>query len=158
MNVSILIAMTTPIPVRMIVTISIAMFVKTITHNNHSLKREIMVAISWPLAASLFVCLSDMITTGVAGEYCLLCRFRKCCSAKKRKITLFYSLGVTFVTPPYTSVSINWIQFQCISWICYERSFSEFYLSIWNQLVFNQRLQLFVQSPQPNLLIFASRN
>ena len=41
-----------------------------------------------------------------------------------------------------------------IPWICYERSFSEFYLSIWNQLVFNQRLQLFVQSPQPYLLIF----
>ena len=35
-----------------------------------------------------------------------------------------------------------------IPWICYERSFSEFYLFIWNQLVFNQRLQLFVQSPQ----------
>ena len=30
-----------------------------------------------------------------------------------------------------------------IPWICYERSFSEFYLFIWNQLVFNQRLQLF---------------
>ena len=45
-----------------------------------------------------------------------------------------------------------------ISWICYERSFSEFYLSIWNQLVSNQRLQLFVQSPQPYLLIVAWRN
>ena len=45
-----------------------------------------------------------------------------------------------------------------IPWICCERSFSEFYLSIWNQLVFNQRLQLFVQSPQPYLLIFAWRN
>ena len=45
-----------------------------------------------------------------------------------------------------------------IPWICYERNFSEFYLSIWNQLVFNQRLQLFVQSPQPYLLIFAWRN
>ena len=33
-----------------------------------------------------------------------------------------------------------------IPWICYERSYSEFYLFIWNQLVFNQRLQLFVQS------------
>ena len=43
-------------------------------------------------------------------------------------------------------------------WICYERSFSEFYLSIWNQLIFNQRLQLFVQSPQPYLLVFAWRN
>ena len=31
-----------------------------------------------------------------------------------------------------------------IPWICYERSFSEFYLSIWKQMVFNQRLQLFV--------------
>ena len=40
-----------------------------------------------------------------------------------------------------------------IPWICYKRSFSEFYLSIWNQLVFNQRLQLFVQSLQPYLLI-----
>ena len=45
-----------------------------------------------------------------------------------------------------------------IPWLCYERSFSEFYLSIWNQLVFNQMLQLFVQSPQPYLLIFAWRN
>ena len=45
-----------------------------------------------------------------------------------------------------------------IPWICYERSFNEFYLSIWNQLVFNQRLQLFVQSPQPHLLIFAWTN
>ena len=45
-----------------------------------------------------------------------------------------------------------------IQWICYERSFSEFYLSIRNQLVFNQRLQLFVQSSQPYLLIFAWRN
>ena len=45
-----------------------------------------------------------------------------------------------------------------IPWICYERSFSEFYLSIWNQLDFNQRIQLFVQSPQPYLLIFAWRN
>ena len=41
-----------------------------------------------------------------------------------------------------------------ISWICYERSFSEFYLSTWTQLVFNQRLQLFVQSRQPYSLIF----
>ena len=47
---------------------------------------------------------------------------------------------------------------QHIPWICYERSFSEFYLSIWNQLVFNQRLQLLVQSPQPYLLIFTWRN
>ena len=31
-----------------------------------------------------------------------------------------------------------------IPWICYERRFSEVYLSVWNQLVFNQRLQLFV--------------
>ena len=45
-----------------------------------------------------------------------------------------------------------------IPWICYKRSFSEFYLSIWNQLVFNQRLQLFVQSPQPYLWFFAWRN
>ena len=42
---------------------------------------------------------------------------------------------------------------KCIPWICYERSFSEFYLSIWNQLVFNQRLQLFVQSPQAYLYL-----
>ena len=48
--------------------------------------------------------------------------------------------------------------FHHIPWICYERNFSEFYLFIWNQLVFNQRLQLFVQSPQPYLLVFAWRN
>ena len=47
---------------------------------------------------------------------------------------------------------------QCIPWICYERSFSEFYISMWNQLVFNQSLKLFVQSPPPYLLIFAWRN
>ena len=44
-----------------------------------------------------------------------------------------------------------------IPWICYERNFSEFYLSIWNQLVFNQRLQLFVQSPQPYVLVFSMK-
>ena len=49
-------------------------------------------------------------------------------------------------------------KFYTIPWVCYERSFSEFYLSIWNQLVFNQRPQLFVRSPQPYLLFFASRN
>ena len=40
-------------------------------------------------------------------------------------------------------------QNKTIPWICYERSFSEFYPCRWNQLVFNSRLQLFVQSPQP---------
>ena len=37
---------------------------------------------------------------------------------------------------------------------CYERSLSELYLYIWDQLVLNQRLQLFVQSLQSYLLIF----
>ena len=45
-----------------------------------------------------------------------------------------------------------------IPWICYERNFNEFYLSIWNQLISDQRIWLFVQSPQPYLLIFAWRN
>ena len=44
-----------------------------------------------------------------------------------------------------------------IPWICYERSFSELYLFIWSQLVLNQMLQLFVQSPQPSLLFFPWR-
>ena len=35
--------------------------------------------------------------------------------------------------------------------------FQRIYLSIWNQLVFNQRLPLFVQSPQPYIMIFAWR-
>ena len=53
----------------------------------------------------------------------------------------------------------NWFDNCChILWICCERSFSEFYLFIWNRLVFNQGIQLFVQSPQPSLLIFAWRN
>ena len=59
---------------------------------------------------------------------------------------------------PFWEMSIEIHHFECIPRICYERSYSEFYLSIWNQLVFNQRLQLFVQSPQPYLLIFAWRN
>ena len=42
-----------------------------------------------------------------------------------------------------------------IPWICYERIFNEFYISIWNQLIFNQRLQLFVQSPQPCLWVLS---
>ena len=50
-------------------------------------------------------------------------------------------------------ISYPWILH--IPWICHERKFNEFYLFIWTQLVFNQRLQLFVQSPQPYLLIFA---
>ena len=41
-----------------------------------------------------------------------------------------------------------WTGWDPIPWICYEKSFNEFYFSIWNPLVFNQRLQLFVQSPQ----------
>ena len=53
-----------------------------------------------------------------------------------------------------TSVgSKNDVCLNVIPWICYEGSFSEFYLSIWNQLVFNQRLQLFVQTPPPYSLI-----
>ena len=44
-----------------------------------------------------------------------------------------------------------------IPWICYERSFSAFYLYM-KPIIFSQRLQLFVQSPQPYLLIFAWRN
>ena len=57
-----------------------------------------------------------------------------------------------------SAYSVSIMASQNIPWICYERSYSEFYLSIWNQLVFNQRLQMFVQSPQPYLLIFAWRN
>ena len=57
----------------------------------------------------------------------------------------------------HNCVTLLIFRYTDIPWICYERSFSEFYLSIWNQLVFNQRLQLFVQSPQPYLLIFAWR-
>ena len=63
----------------------------------------------------------------------------------------------------FTCIFLNeniWIliELSLIPWICYKRCFSEFCLSIWNQLFFNQRLQLFVQSPQPYLLIFAWRN
>ena len=47
--------------------------------------------------------------------------------------------------PNSLSGDVEMLPVKSIPWICYERSFSEFYLSIWNQLVFNQRLQLFVQ-------------
>ena len=69
-------------------------------------------------AGCVFVCLSGMTTTGAAREYCLLCRVRKCCSAKKRKITLFYFIGVTFVTAPYTSVSINYTVYRPTAKLC----------------------------------------
>ena len=55
MNVP-MIAMITQIPVVLSVTISIAVFVKTITHSNHLLKLEIMIAASWLLAVSVCVC------------------------------------------------------------------------------------------------------
>ena len=61
-------------------------------------------------------------------------------------------LSIGPLSSTFSEIEIN------IPWICYERSFIESYLSIWNQLIFNQRLQLFVQSPQPYLLIFAWRN
>ena len=68
--------------------------------------------------------------------------------------SMFYILGHQVL-----SIRTIWPAFcNFIPWICYEGSFSEFYLFIWNQLVFNQRLQLFVQSPQPSLLIFTWRN
>ena len=51
-----------------------------------------------------------------------------------------------------------WRRHVAMPWVCYERSFNEFYLSIRSQLIFYQRLQLFVQSPHPYLLIFAWRN
>ena len=58
MNVP-MIAMITQIPVVMSVTISIAVFLKTITHSNHLLKLEIMIAASWLLATC--VCLSYFV-------------------------------------------------------------------------------------------------
>ena len=83
MNVP-MIAMITQIPVAMSVTISIAVFVKTITHSNHLLKLEIMIAASWLLAACVFV-IPCMATMDAAGNHRRLYRFRKGCSTKKRK-------------------------------------------------------------------------
>ena len=95
MNVP-MISMTTLIPVVMLVTMSIAMYVKkTITHSHHPMKLVIIIDASWPLAASLFV-ITCMTTTGTAGDHCLLYRFRNFRSTKKRKIILVSSLGVTF--------------------------------------------------------------
>ena len=50
-------------------------------------------------------------------------------------------LLVHLTTKPYSVKHHDCIH---VPWICYEISFSEFYLFIWNQLVFNQKLQLFV--------------
>ena len=69
-------------------------------------------------------------------------------------IKVFVNLGSNYGTGQFHPWDDQpWI----IPWICYERSFNEFCLSIWNQLVFNQRLQLFVQSPQPYLLILVDQ-
>ena len=67
MNVP-MIAMTTQIPVVMSLTKSIAVFVKTKTHINHSLKLEIMIAASWPLTGFVFV-IPCVTTTGAAGDH-----------------------------------------------------------------------------------------
>ena len=100
MNVP-MIAMTTQIPVIMSLTISIAVYVKTITHSSHSLKLEFMIAASWSLTGFVFV-IPCMTTTGAAGDHRLLYHFRKCCTSKKQTIILFSSFGFTFITPPYT--------------------------------------------------------
>ena len=71
------------------------------------------------------------------------------------KLTISYDLKVIRDNGLHTKFSSK---FYFIPWICYEKRFSEFYLSVWNQVVFDQRLQLFVQSPQPYLLILAWRN
>ena len=94
-----MIAMTTQIPVIMSLTISIAVYVKTITHSSHSLKLEFMMAASWSLTGFVFV-IPCMTATGAAGDHRLLYHFRKCCTFKKQTIILFSSFGFTFITPP----------------------------------------------------------
>ena len=69
---------------------------------------------------------------------------------------LFYSLinDDSMVTQSGNIRRINVVcNISFIPWICHEKNFSEFYLYIWNQLVFNQRLQLSVQALQPYLLV-----
>ena len=66
MNVP-MIAMITQIPVVMSVTISNAVFVKTIIYSNHLLKLEIMIAASWLLASCVFV-----VRRAVALDPCLI--------------------------------------------------------------------------------------
>ena len=102
MNV-LMIAMATQIPVIMSLTISIVVYVKTITHSSHSLKLEFMIAALWSLTGFVFV-LPCMTTTGAAGDHRLLYHFRKCCTSKKYTIILFSSFGFIFITPPYTYV------------------------------------------------------
>ena len=109
MNVP-MIAMTTQIPVIMYLTISIAVYVKTITHSSHPPKLEFMIAASWSLTGFVFV-IYCMTTTGAAGDYRLLCHFRKCCTSKKQTIILFSSFGFTFITPPYTMCSHTLLEF-----------------------------------------------
>ena len=82
-------------------TISIAVYVKTITHSSHSLKLEFMMTVSWSLTGFVFV-IPCMTATGAAGDHRLLYHFRKCCTFKKQTIILFSSFGFTFITPPYT--------------------------------------------------------
>ena len=104
----------------------------------------------------------------------LSCVFLNSFDQKRNKRNLYMVIGIIkyiiklmFCLFIHTVMISSWLllligplrtNFSYIPWICYERGFGEFYLFIWNQLVFNQRLQLFVQSPQPYLLIFARRN
>ena len=101
MNVMILIAMTTVIPVIIIVAISIDMFAKIITPSNHSLKLEIMVAASWPLAASLFVIPIWQPQVQLATTTCFIASERVAVPRNK-KIIMFSTLGITFKTPTNT--------------------------------------------------------
>ena len=108
-----MVAMTTQMPVVISLTLSIAMFVRTITHSNHSLKLEIMIAASWPLTVFVFV-IHCMTTTDAAGDHHLLYRFRNCCTTNKQTMILFTSFGFTFITPPYTYVFLypTWVHIQ----------------------------------------------
>ena len=101
-----MIGMTAQIPVVMSLTISIAVFVKTIAHSNHSLKLEFMIAASWSLNGFVFV-IPCMTTTGAVGDHRLLYRFRKCCTTKKQTIILFSSFGFTFTMCSHTLLELT---------------------------------------------------
>ena len=74
---------------------------------------------------------------GLAFPICIMAR----ASRGKKK---FRGIPGAYATCSFTYLVRGPFYTRAIPRICYERSFNEFYLSIWNKLVFNQMLQLFV--------------
>ena len=65
--------------------------------------------------------------------------FMVICLSERRRFGKMIRNYLPFILRIMKSLSWRLLGNHYIPWICYERSFSEFYLSIWNQLVFQSK-------------------